>query len=200
MARVHFVKSARKDYPEHDIKKGESYYWWALKTGPRSSIKRKSKTAPRPSQLTTSEFKSALYEAQEAYQDAIEAAGEFADIEAAVNDYKETLEGLQSEQEEKRSNMPEGLQDSGTGELLQGRYDSLQELIDELEGLDIPNDDDFAKEDCPECHGEGTIDNQEATGVECGACEGEGQLENESFDDALEDCKTSCTNPEYQGE
>lgn len=26
MARANFVKAARKDYPEHGIKKGESYY------------------------------------------------------------------------------------------------------------------------------------------------------------------------------
>jgi len=56
MARATFVKSARKDYPDHGIKKGESYWHWAFMQGGRGGAKRYSKTEPRPSQLTQSEF------------------------------------------------------------------------------------------------------------------------------------------------
>lgn len=31
MARLHFVKSARKDNPSAEVKKGESYYWWKFR-------------------------------------------------------------------------------------------------------------------------------------------------------------------------
>jgi hypothetical protein len=52
MARAHFVKKARKAIPGTDIKKGDSYYWWKFRFGG----KRTSKTAPKASQLTQSEF------------------------------------------------------------------------------------------------------------------------------------------------
>jgi len=65
MAQVHHVRAA-KDYPDEGIKKGEMYYWWKFRYGG----KRKSKTAPRPSQLTSSEKKSRCYAAQEDIEDA----------------------------------------------------------------------------------------------------------------------------------
>ncbi len=52
MARAHFVKKARKDNPAAGIKAGDSYYWWKFRRGG----KHYSKTAPRPSQLTQSEY------------------------------------------------------------------------------------------------------------------------------------------------
>ena len=33
MPRVHFVKKARKDVPNSDIKKGEGYFWWKFNYG-----------------------------------------------------------------------------------------------------------------------------------------------------------------------
>jgi len=50
MPRVHFVKHARKD--NDLVKKGESYYWWKF----RFTGKCMSKTPPRKSQLTESEY------------------------------------------------------------------------------------------------------------------------------------------------
>ena len=64
MPRVYFVKKARKDYPV-GIKKGDSYYWWKFRYG---GIHR-SKTRPRPSQLTQSEFLSTIYAIIEEIQD-----------------------------------------------------------------------------------------------------------------------------------
>src|SRR6266446_4284886 len=65
MPKVHFVKKAQKDHPDVGIKKGESYYWWAMKTGPRSGITRKSKTPPKRSQLTSSDYFSRLWDLQD---------------------------------------------------------------------------------------------------------------------------------------
>ena len=39
MTRAHFVKKARKDHPEGDIKKGDSYWWWAFMVGGRETRK-----------------------------------------------------------------------------------------------------------------------------------------------------------------
>jgi len=38
MPRVHFVKKARRDYPDDDIKKDESYYWWKFRFDVRDAI------------------------------------------------------------------------------------------------------------------------------------------------------------------
>ena len=52
------------------------------------------------------------------------------------------MEDLKSETEDKLSNMPEQLQDSDTGQLLQGRCDSIDEWIGDLENVksEIPED------------------------------------------------------------
>jgi len=61
MARANFVKAAAKDYPEQGIKKGDSYYWWKFRHGG----KRYSKTMPKQSQLTQSEFLSGVWSVEE---------------------------------------------------------------------------------------------------------------------------------------
>jgi len=139
MATVTFVKKARKDYPEEGIKKGESYYWWKFRFGSKNY----SKTQPRPSQLTQSDFLSQIYGIDERIADmTIED-----DFESEIEDIKSELETLQSECEERRDNMPEQLQDSETGELLQGRYDSVDEMISELDGIDVEVDEESIKSD-----------------------------------------------------
>lgn len=128
MAKANFVKKARKDYPG-DIKKGESYWWWKFRFGSKNY----SKTQPRQSQLTQSDFLSQIYGIQETIEDmTIES-----DFENEVEAIKSELEELQSQCEESRDNMPEQLQDAPTGELLQGRYDSIDEMISELDGIDF---------------------------------------------------------------
>lgn len=128
MARAHFVKKARKDVPNSDIKKGESYYWWQFRFG----TKQVSRTPPKQSQLTQSEFLGNIYGIQER----IEELTTDCEFETEVEDLISELETLRDECEDKRSNMPDQLQDSDSGEMLQNRVDSVQEMIDELEGID----------------------------------------------------------------
>lgn len=61
MPRVHFVKKARKDVSNSDIKKGESYYWWKFRFGGKCV----SRTPPKQSQLTQSDFLSQIYKIQD---------------------------------------------------------------------------------------------------------------------------------------
>jgi hypothetical protein len=136
MPRVHFVKKARKDVEGTEIKAGESYYWWAFRYGG----KRTSKTPPRQSQLTQSEFWGAVYGLQEREQP------DFESLNDTVDEIKSELEQLRDEQEEKKSNMPEGLQEGATGELLQNRYDSIESAIGDLENVDIPDEDTLVNE------------------------------------------------------
>ena len=65
MTRAHFVKKARKDHPEGDIKKGDSYWWWAFMVGGRGGPKHYSKTQPKASQLTQSEYLGSIADIQD---------------------------------------------------------------------------------------------------------------------------------------
>lgn len=135
MARLHFVKKARKAHKDIGVKKGESYYWAAFRSG-RSSFKRKWKNKPRRSQLTQSDFLGALYDIEddlhEADKDGIAEA-----IETAVG----ALRDLADETQSKYDNMPEGLQSGDTGQLLEERVNKCNEIADELEGIDVDVED-----------------------------------------------------------
>ena len=135
MTRLHFVKKARKDNPV--AKKGESYYWWKFAFG----RKQFSKDRPRNSQLTQSAYKAAIYDMMdrvdefsfefvsppESIDELTEQVGSF--VDELISD----LEQLRDEQEEARDAMPEALQYAPTGELLQERYDALDNLTTEID-------------------------------------------------------------------
>lgn len=112
------------------IRKGEPYYWWQFMNGPKTI----SRTRPKPSQLTQSEFLSQAL----AIQEQVEAISEFIqpeereDIATELEGCADELETLASECENKRSNMPEQLQDAETGQLLETRAEKCNELADEL--------------------------------------------------------------------
>jgi len=132
MPKVHLVKAAAKD--NEVAKKGESYYWWAFRFGG----KRMSKTMPRPSQLTQSDFSSRQLELEERIGDL--KADTFEDLKSDVESICEEIRMLGEEQSDKFSNMPDSLQQGPTGELLQGRADSCEEWADSLEGVDLDVD------------------------------------------------------------
>jgi hypothetical protein len=122
MPRV-FQRKARKDYPQNQIAKGDSYYYWKIKSAYGGTVYR-SKTYPRPSQLNHG-FSGLLGDLQQ-------------DL-AAVNDleglasFAEEVRALGEEQDEKFNNMPEGLQQGSTGELLEERRDQCSEWADAIE-------------------------------------------------------------------
>lgn len=134
MPRVTFVKKAQKDNPV--AKKGESYYWWAFMIGGRGGPKRFSKTPPKPSQLTQSEFLSTVLSIGE---DA-ENAPDFDSIESERDDIVGKLQELADETRGKYDNMPDGLQQGDTGQQLESRADSVESSISDLEGIDVSLD------------------------------------------------------------
>lgn len=124
MAKVTFVKSARKDNPV--AKKGESYYWWKPMVGGRGGAKRYSKERPSRSQLTQSEFLSTLYGIED---------GDMASAQTP-EDFKavaEALRELGEEQQGKYDNMPEGLQQGDTGQMLEERAQGCESWADEID-------------------------------------------------------------------
>ena len=142
MPRVTHVKSARKD--NQVCKKGESYFWWKFRYGG----KRYSLTRPRPSQLTQSAYYGTLYALQEEVEDTdISDANDF---EGLVDTIRDQLEELGQETQDSLDNMPESLQYSPTGELLQERVDAVESAASDIEGideLDEFDEEDFERED-----------------------------------------------------
>lgn len=135
MAKLNFVKSARKD--NSAVKKGESYYWWAFMQGGRGGPKHYSATKPRRSQLTQSEYYGTLYDIQD---NADAANPEFDDLESEIASIVSDLESLRDETQEKFYNMPEGSQQGDSGQLLESRVSSLEDAISTLESVDVSGD------------------------------------------------------------
>ena len=144
MARAHFVKKAQKNHPG-GIKKGDSYYWWAFMQGGRGGPKHYSKTQPRMSQLTQSEFMGQVYSFAEALEDL--SKSEPSAVSSERDSIADDIEALGQEQEDKKSNMPDGLQEGDTGQLLEGRASSCQEWAEELRGVDVPDEKDEGESD-----------------------------------------------------
>jgi predicted nuclease with TOPRIM domain len=148
MPRVIHVKKARKNYKDTGIKKGDSYYYWKFNFD--RTIHR-SLTAPTPQQLTKSDFLIAVYDIRDRI-DALSFHDLLEDVESLKSEVEsicEEIRNLAEEQTEKRDNMPDSLQDAPTGEMLQGRADSLEEWADELECVNI-EDYDETDSDVPE--------------------------------------------------
>jgi type I site-specific restriction endonuclease len=138
MPKVVKVEHARKDYPEHDIKKGDTYYHWQF----AYSKKNMSKTPPTKYQLTRSEFMLGLY----AIQDRIESltALSVEDLQSELDEIISDIENLRDEQQEKLDNMPEQLQESSAaGELLRERIDAMESWASDLQNIDL----DYQEED-----------------------------------------------------
>lgn len=143
MARLHFVKKARKPIKSIGVKKGDSYYWWKFNF---SRTKHCSKAQPPRSALTQSEFLGQVYDLEDRLS-ALDNTMTAEDIQSEVESIAEEIRNLGQEQEDKRGNMPDQLQDSGSGETLQNRYDSCEEWASNLEGVDFSVDDDLKGED-----------------------------------------------------
>jgi len=140
MPKVNFVKSARKDNPVAKV--GEPYYWWQFKFGG----KHYSKTPPKPSQLTQSEFMKFVYY----MQDRIETLAGYEnaeDLKAEIDSIVDEIRSQADELDEKFNNMPEGFQQGDTGTLLEERRDAMNQWADDLENIDIIFDPDETAQD-----------------------------------------------------
>lgn len=139
MVRLVHVKKARKANKEAGIKKGQEYWWAAFRLPGRKAGYKKYWTdgPPRRSELISSPFYAALADAEDDFCDmAAKHSRKDPDLSDLASDWRsaaETVREIGSEQEEKRSNMPEGLQDSGSGELLQERADNCESLADSID-------------------------------------------------------------------
>ena len=134
MARVKQVK-ARKDYPQYGIQKGETCYVWSIRAHPAARGQTfRSKTYPKPSQLTTSPFLKTRYGIEECLS-----AWTLDDVTTDIRDeIAQEIRDLGAEAQESFENMPEGLQQGDTGQMLEERAQSCEEWADAIEQVDIP--------------------------------------------------------------
>ena len=141
MPRVTTVKKAQKAQGEcgkcnTKINKGDSYRWWKFRFGGRYVRCLKPECSPKPSDLTQSEFYGTLYGIQESVETALDDfrnGGELGDLASALNDAAGELRELGEECQGKLDNMPEGLQQGDTGQLLENRASECESKADELE-------------------------------------------------------------------
>jgi hypothetical protein len=134
MAVVHHIK-ARKDYPDQGIKKGDMYYFWEFPRGGKF----RSMERPKRSRTTQSAFYQQLWDIED---DVIAKLPADESLKDAVQDVAQQLRDLASECQENLDNMPEGLQQGDTGQMLEERVSVLEEAADEFENIDFEDKDD----------------------------------------------------------
>jgi len=151
MPRVHYVKKAQKD--NSAVKKGEPYYHWQHAFRPVQ----RSKTHPKPSQLTLSEFMGEYLSMGEDFEEGLNGVDTTDGLVDARQELMDRIEQLVEETQGKLDNMPDGLQEAETGQLMQERIDGLEGWRDELEGVDLEDwdpDNMTPDMDKDEAHGE----------------------------------------------
>jgi hypothetical protein len=129
MPRVHKCR-ANKDYPQHGIKRGDTYYHWAFFRG----RKQMSKTPPRRSQITASENLSSAYAAQETLEDALADAVTVEDVKTALEEAVSALEEVIGDYDESISNLEQAFTGGCPAlEEKQAQRDAVEAYKDELE-------------------------------------------------------------------
>lgn len=119
-------RKANKDYPQNGIKKGDTYWYVKIKQQ-RGGIVKRSLTPFKRSQLTTSDFLGQLYD----WQDEL---GNLSDMDSAQG-LADTIRELGEEQQGKFDNMPEGLQQGDTGQMVEARAQACEAAAGEIEEI-----------------------------------------------------------------
>lgn len=133
MGKVQYIKKARKQWKCNKclsiIEVGESYYKGEINFGP--TIVRCTKCRLQHWEVTTSEYSLRVGEFVNTWADE-------ADLHDGLpEELASELEGIRDEVQERLDNMPEQLQYSPTGELLQERIDALESAQSDLECIDV---------------------------------------------------------------
>lgn len=122
-------------------------------------MKHYSKTPPRQSQLTQSEYTGACLAAQETVEDAD--TSDYESVVSAMQDAAQQIREAGEGCDERFNNMPEGLQQGDTGQLLEQRRDAAESLADELESAA-----DELESACVDMEGEGKTDEEKEADLE----------------------------------
>ena len=130
MPLVHYVKKARKD--NSAAKRGESYYWWKFAYDPRQY----SKTMPKRSQLTKSDYKGCVYDLQDSVVDYSDISSEF-EFDNMVTEIEDQVTDIMEQCEASRLNLRPNLQEvSPNAKLLKARAASCKKCLEQLDALE----------------------------------------------------------------
>jgi DNA repair ATPase RecN len=172
--------TAAKDYPKLGITKGEKCYVWRIRMA-RGGIDCRSKTYPRPSQLN------------------LGFAGQIGDIELdmgnasdvdELREFKDAIEELGQQCQESFDNMPEGLQQGDTGQLLEERVSGCESWAGDIDTACDEYDSDVQRIDALSIENEEDL---EELDVEEDATEEEVEEAKQKLrDEAFETCKQAC--------
>ncbi len=148
MPRINQVKKSRQQRTCHKCQKvieiGQPYKWAKPRYGSKKI--RCAVCVFKASELTQSEFLSQVY----AIDETIAEWTTDTCFESAIEEVVGELEILRDECDDKLNNMPDQLQYAPTGQLLQERQDSCDEMIDELQGVELEVDEEEITTDCKE--------------------------------------------------
>lgn len=148
MGKVAVIKASKKEWKCNKcgsiIEKGQQYYRGEINFGP--TIIRCRKCGLQHWEVTTSDFKLRIGEIANTWNETYSLDDE--GIESLISD----LEDIRDDQQDRLDNMPEQLQESSSGELLQERIDMLESVIDELSNIDLDSIKDDAVDNCDELH------------------------------------------------
>lgn len=133
MGKVSVIKKSRKEHKcnrcQNIIPVGSRYYKGEINFGP--TIVRCCDCKLEPWEVTTSDYQLSvgeiIYRWQENYGEAVDA------LSSIICDLQSISDDLQS----RLDNMPEGLQEGDTGQLIQERIDALESAISDLDCIDI---------------------------------------------------------------
>jgi hypothetical protein len=124
-------------------KAGTTYYSWGMMVGGRG-VQRKSLTPPRRSQLTNSDFLGQIYDLEDNLD--FGSCDSPESLRDARDEIAQQLRDLGQEQQDKFDNMPDGLQQGDTGQLIETRAQSCDDIASAFEDVDLEYEDPGAEE------------------------------------------------------
>lgn len=133
MGKVSIINKSRKEYKCNKCGKvipaGSRYYKGEINFGP--TIVRCQECKLESWEVTTSDYQLSVGQIVYRWRDDY-------NLEEGVNDdIALALEEIRDDLQDRLDNMPEGLQEGDVGQLLQERIDSLEDVIDNLNCIDI---------------------------------------------------------------
>lgn len=154
MGKVQIIKKSRKEQRCSKCGKvipvGSRYYKGLLNFHP--DINRCTSCGLESWEVTTSDYQLQVGQIVYRWQDTYGVGTNSAE------DISSELESIRDELQDKLDNMPEQLQESDSGMLLQERIESLESAIDELENIDIESLQESVLEECYETEDDEEVD------------------------------------------
>lgn len=183
MAKVQVIQKSRKENVCRKCGKtipvGSKYFRGEINFGP--TIIRCASCGLQSWEVTTSDYILAVGPIVYNWRDDFD----FSD-ETVAEDIASALESIRDDQQDRLDNMPEQLQDSSTGELLQERIDALESAIDELGYIDVDDLKRDALEEFQNDHSLGEPDPELDELLEVTRSESEDEVEDLDYDATLD--------------